>query len=209
MKKIYSFLAVAIMMAMPAFLTSCDDDDWYDDYWYDNWKWGKDYNIRPDDSNVDNNDFFVAMAQTLVGQWRGTLTAYQVDSAGNYVDTVNFETDIEFVQYNSTAISGTGTQWDFKPGTNICELKRSFTWSIDPECGDITLKYKTQNQDGSYTPYSMIIPYNQLNLDDRTFTGYLIAEDNKEVDDFWFNRYTSDTRAAQSKKIKKVVVVFK
>lgn len=47
----------------------------------------------------------------------------------------------------------------------------------------------------------MTIPYDQLNLDDHTFTGYLWSEDGTEVDDFWWNRYSkSNTRSATDKK---------
>ena len=61
----------------------------------------------------------MAMAQTLNGQWRGDLKAYQVDEHGVAVDSIYYSTDIEFVQYNSTAISGTGTQ---KAEVDIAEI---------------------------------------------------------------------------------------
>mgnify|MGYP003181881202 FL=1 len=189
-------MAVAAIAAMPMLFTSCDDDPdyWYDD-WYDGWTWGDDYNNRPDD-NVDNQDFFVAMAQTLNGQWRGDLKAYQVDEHGVAVDSIYYSTDIEFVQYNSTAISGTGTQYDYNPQTNEKEMQRDFTWYIDPKTGDIYLTYKEVHEGDSTTDYVMRIAYNDLNLNDRTFTGYLWSSDGDEVDDFWFNRYTGNAKAA-------------
>ena len=189
-------MAVAAIAAMPMLFTSCDDDPdyWYDD-WYDGWTWGDDYNNRPDD-NVDNQDFFVAMAQTLNGQWRGDLKAYQVDEHGVAVDSIYYSTDIEFVQYNSTAISGTGTQYDYNPQTNEKEMQRDFTWYIDPKTGDIYLTYKEVHEGGSTTDYVMRIAYNDLNLNDRTFTGYLWSSDGDEVDDFWFDRYTGNAKAA-------------
>lgn len=189
-------MAVAAIAAMPMLFTSCDDDPdyWYDD-WYDGWTWGDDYNNRPDD-NVDNQDFFVAMAQTLNGQWRGDLKAYQVDEHGVAVDSIYYSTDIEFVQYNSTAISGTGTQYDYNPQTNEKEMQRDFTWYIDPKTGDIYLTYKEVHEGGSTTDYVMRIAYIDLNLNDRTFTGYLWSSDGDEVDDFWFDRYTGNAKAA-------------
>ena len=192
MKTFKIMMAVAAIAAMPMLFTSCDDDP---DYWYDGWTWGDDYNNRPDD-NVDNQDFFVAMAQTLNGQWRGDLKAYQVDEHGVAVDSIYYSTDIEFVQYNSTAISGTGTQYDYNPQTNEKEMQRDFTWYIDPKTGDIYLTYKEVHEGGSTTDYVMRIAYNDLNLNDRTFTGYLWSSDGDEVDDFWFDRYTGNAKAA-------------
>ena len=196
MKAFKIMMAVAAIAAMPMLFTSCDDDPdyWYDD-WYDGWTWGDDYNNRPDD-NVDNQDFFVAMAQTLNGQWRGDLKAYQVDEHGVAVDSIYYSTDIEFVQYNSTAISGTGTQYDYNPQTNEKEMQRDFTWYIDPKTGDIYLTYKEVHEGGSTTDYVMRIAYIDLNLNDRTFTGYLWSSDGDEVDDFWFDRYTGNAKAA-------------
>lgn len=196
MKAFKIMMAVAVIAAMPMLFTSCDDDPdyWYDD-WYDGWTWGNDYNNRPDD-NVDNEDFFVAMAQTLNGQWRGDLKAYQVDEHGVAVDSIYYSTDIEFVQYNSTAISGTGTQYDYNPHTNEKELQRDFTWYIDPKTGDIYITYKVVHEGGSTTDYVMRVAYDDLNLNDRTFTGYLWSSDGAEVDDFWFDRYTGNAKAA-------------
>ena len=196
MKTFKIMMAVAAIAAMPMLFTSCDDDPdyWYDD-WYDGWTWGDDYNNRPDD-NVDNQDFFVAMAQTLNGQWRGDLKAYQVDEHGVAVDSIYYSTDIEFVQYNSTAISGTGTQYDYNPQTNEKEMQRDFTWYIDPKTGDIYLTYKEVHEGGSTTDYVMRIAYIDLNLNDRTFTGYLWSSDGDEVDDFWFDRYNGNAKAA-------------
>ena len=196
MKAFKIMMAVAAIAAMPMLFTSCDDDPdyWYDD-WYDGWTWGDDYNNRPDD-NVDNQDFFVAMAQTLNGQWRGDLKAYQVDEHGVAVDSIYYSTDIEFVQYNSTAISGTGTQYDYNPQTNEKEMQRDFTWYIDPKTGDIYLTYKEVHEGGSTTDYVMRIAYIDLNLNDRTFTGYLWSSDGDEVDDFWFDRYNGNAKAA-------------
>ena len=50
-------MLVAMMMSLPTLLTSCNSDPWYDDPWYDDWSWGNDYNHRPDNENVSNDDF--------------------------------------------------------------------------------------------------------------------------------------------------------
>ena len=38
MKKIFTLVAAALLVAAPALFTSCDDDPWYDDepWWYGN-----------------------------------------------------------------------------------------------------------------------------------------------------------------------------
>lgn len=197
MKTFKIMMAVAVIAAMPMLFISCDNDPdyWYDD-WYDGWTWGDDYNHRPDDDDVDNQDFFVAMAQTLCGQWRGDMRAYQVNEQGVAVDSIYYSTDIEFVQYNNTAISGTGTQYDYNPQTNEKKMQRDFTWYIDPKTGDIYITYKEVHEGGSTTDYVMRVAYDDLNLNDRTFTGYLWSSDGGEVDDFWFNRYNGNAKAA-------------
>ena len=193
MKAFKIMMAVAVIAVMPMLFTSCDDDP---DYWYDDWTWGNDYNQRPDDDDVDNQDFFVAMAQTLNGKWRGDMRAYEVNEQGVAVDSIDYSTDIEFVQYNNTAISGTGTQYAYKQQTDYLEKQRDFTWYIDPKTGDIYLTYKTVLENGSTTDYVMRVAYDDLNLNDRTFTGYLWSSEGDEVDDFWFDRYTGNAKAA-------------
>ncbi len=208
MRKFKTMMVAALMVALPALLASCGSDPYYYDDWYDDWTWGNDYNNRPDNGNVDNEDFFVSMAQTLAGQWRGDMMAYALDDNGNVVDSLYYSTDIEFKQYNSQSVSGTGTQYDYDPDTDNLELKRNFTWYIDTTNGNIYLTYKEQNSDGTTSDYVMSIAYDDLNLDNRTFTGYLWSSDGYEVDDFWFNRYNS-TRAATAPKVKRIKLVMK
>lgn len=208
MKKCTTMMLVAMMMSLPTLLTSCNSDPWYDDPWYDDWSWGNDYNHRPDNENVSNDDFFVLMAQTLAGQWRGNMMAYEIDDHGYAIDSLFYITDIEFKQYNRQSISGTGTQYDFHPDTEKLEMKRDFTWYIDPQTGDIYLIYKEQNADGTTRNYTMCVAYDDLNMNNRTFTGYLWAEDGREVDDFWFDRYNG-TRASIKQGARKIKVVFR
>lgn len=204
MKTFKAMVVAAILMAAPIIFTSCDSNP----YWYDNWSWGDDYNNRPNDSNVDNEDFFVAMAKTMAGQWRGDMMAYALDDNGNVIDSAYYSTDIEFKQYNMQSISGTGTQYDFDAQTDQLLLQRNFSWYIDPDTGNIFLNYKEKNNDGTTSNYIMSIDYNDLNLDNRTFTGYLWSNDGYEVDDFWFNRYT-ETRATPTINVKRIKMVMK
>lgn len=207
MRKLKNIWAVAMIMALPMLVSSCVSDPWYDDIWYEDWSWGNDYNRRPDNSNVSNDDFFIEMARTLAGQWRGDMMAYQLDEQGYAIDSIYYSTDIEFKQYNAQSIMGTGTQYDFNPDTDELELKRDFTWYIDPKTGNIYLNYKELNSNGTTSDYIMSIAYDDLNLDDRTFTGYLYSNDGGEVDDFWFDRYT--TRAAKKQPVKRIKLVMK
>jgi hypothetical protein len=208
MKKISTKLFAILLVAVPMLFASCDSDPWYYDYWDDDWTWGNDYHHRPDDGHVNDEDFLVSMARTLAGQWRGDMMAYEIDNAGNAIDSIYYKTDIEFKQYNSQSISGTGTQYDFHPDTEELELERDFTWYIDPKSGDIYMTYKEKDSEGVVRDYVMVVAYDDLNLNHRTFTGYLWATDGHEVDDFWFDRYTG-TRASVKKNVKKIKFVMK
>lgn len=215
--KNFKILAAAFMlMTLPMLLTSCDDDPYYDDYWYNHYTWGHDYDDRPDDENISNEDFFVQMAQTLKGQWRGDMMAYALDEQGNVVDSVYYLTDIEFTPYNDNSITGTGTQYDYDGATGQQLLmQRNFSWYIETTTGNIYLTYKESNADGTTSDYMMRIKYDDLNLNEREFTGYLWANDGKEVDDFLFERYYSNgakattTRATKTAKVKKIKFVMK
>ena len=189
-----------LLLAVPVMLTSCDDRE---PYWYDHYDYGGNYRGDDQHSNTDDEDFCVSMAQTLAGQWRGELVAYELDTAGVVMDSLLYSTDIEFKQYNSKSISGTGTQYDYEITTDaegklhiaVEPFTRNFTWYIDPNNGTIYLTYKEQHSDGTTNDYVMTIAYDDLNLNDRTFTGYLWSADGAEVDDFWFDRYTGESNA--------------
>lgn len=193
MKAFKIMMAVAAIAAMPMLFTSCDDDP---DYWYEDEFRRDDYNNQSDD---DSQDPLLAMAQTLNGQWRGSMRAYGLDEQGVAVDSIDYSTDIEFKQYNSSAISGTGMQYDYNPQTGEKKFQRDFTWYIDPKTGDIYLTYKEVHEGGTTSDYVMRIAYDDLNLDKRSFTGYLWSSDGKEVDDFWFDRYTGSSAKAATR----------
>ena len=99
MRKFKTMVTAVMMAALPVLLGSCDSDPYYIDDWQDSWTWGNDYNNRPDNGNVSNEDFFVSMAQTLAGKWRGDMMAYELDEKGNVLDSLYYSTDIEFKQY--------------------------------------------------------------------------------------------------------------
>lgn len=185
--------AAAVLVTLPLTFGSCDDP--YYVVWDDGYGWNGHH--RPGEN--ESQDFYVQMAQTIAGQWRGSMRAYALDKNNVAIDSVDYDTEIEFIQYNRQSIAGTGTQYDYTPHTNNVEYMRDFTWSIDTKTGDIHIIYKEIGFDNVYHTYTMTIPYDQLNLDNHTFTGYLCSEDGTEVDDFWWNRYSSGTRAATAK----------
>lgn len=195
-----------LLLAVPVMLISCDDRE---PYWYDHYDYGGNYRGDDQHGNTNEEDFCVSMAQTLAGQWRGELVAYEIDTAGVVLDSLLYSTDIEFKQYNSKSISGTGTQYDYEITTDnegkqhiaVEPFTRNFTWYIDPNNLLIYLTYKEQHSDGTTNDYVMTIAYDDLNLNDRTFTGYLWAADGAEVDDFWFDRYTGGSNAKSAQPV--------
>lgn len=182
MKQFRLFKAVAAMLAFVAttlVFTSCDNDD----YWgYEPYYPGTDGSSHP----TERVDTVAEIAQMVTGQWRGDIRAYALDSVGNAIDSLDMETDIEFNLSGERATSGTGTQYDYYVNSTqeAPDMVRDFSWYVEDNTFDIYINYKEQGGN-----YMMVIPYADMNLDDRTFTGYLYALDGSEVDDFFFNRY--------------------
>lgn len=136
-------------------------------------------------------DTVAEIARLVAGQWRGNIRAYALDSVGNAIDSLDMETDIEFNLSGKKATSGTGTQYDYYVGSTqeAPDMVRDFSWYVEDKTFDIYINYKEQN--GNYV---MVIPYNDMNLSERVFTGYLYAIDGSEVDDFFFNRYQGQAK---------------
>ena len=143
MRKMMTLMAVVAITALPLALIGCEEEHYYrrDNHYYPNG------NSQQRQSNDD--DFWVAMAQTMAGKWRGTMRAYEIDKSGKAIDSIDFSTDIEFIQSNSRAINGTGTQYDFKKGNSSdnADYVRAFSWEIDRQSGDVYLTYKEQKGD--------------------------------------------------------------
>ena len=123
----------------------------------------------------------VAMAQTLRGHWTGTTEAKFYDENGLLKREV-YSTNIEFDQtdYN---ISGRGLQNDYI-GEEL-KYSRRFSWYIDSKTWDIVITY-----DGGF---KMIISYDALSLDSKTFVGTMVGEG--ETDEFEYERVTYAKKA--------------
>lgn len=202
MKKMRTYMALALMALLPMAFTSCvedhywvEDRPWYDD-WDDNRWWNDDYANPTDD--------YVEMAQMLRGHWQGTLVAQGYDEQGKPIrdQYIEFNTDMEFDVYdNPQATFGRGLQRDYEEGMDQPSFVRNFSWRIcnkekgEIKEGDIIIQY--DGKDGQ-SAFEMVIPYDELYLDNKSFTGYMYATDGSETDNFNFLRYTYAKRMALS-----------
>lgn len=200
MKKITRILTVLAVAALPFAFTSCDDDY---DYWYgDTYPWW--YNYHEDggrwdygDNNDDNpGNTLVDEAQVLNGEWNGTM-AY---TNGNDGTTDKFYATMTFVQNNSNAIKGTGTEYDYyrnDDGSVANSQTLHFTWYIDNN-GDIYVKYDS----GSTFVMDMNASQHGFYLDEATgvFRGYMIGTNNSDLIYFEFTRQTSGAKSSNGQK---------
>ena len=201
MKKITRILTVLAVAALPFAFTSCDDDDyWYGDsypWWYnyheDGGRWGYD-NDYNDDNNQGNT--LVDEAQVLNGEWNGTM----VYTNGSDGTTNQFYATMTFVQNNSNAIKGTGTEYDYyrnDDGSVGNSQTLHFTWYIDNN-GDIYVKYDS----GSTFVMDMNASQHGFYLDEATgvFRGYMIGTNNSDLIYFEFTRQTSGAKSSKGQK---------
>lgn len=200
MKKITRILTVLAVAALPFAFTSCDDDY---DYWYgDTYPWW--YNYHEDggrwdygDNDDDNpGNTLVDEAQVLNGEWNGTM-AY---TNGNDGTTDKFYATMTFVQNNSNAIKGTGTEYDYyrnDDGSVANSQTLHFTWYIDNN-GDIYVKYDS----GSTFVMDMNASQHGFYLDEATgvFRGYMIGTNNSDLIYFEFTRQTSGAKSSKGQK---------
>lgn len=217
MKKIFTLIATAMLVASPAFFTSCDDDPWDDDYYwygdqtpwwfgYDNsgWGWNDDtynnggYNGGGYTDNQGNT--VLDEAEVLNGEWDGTMTYTYGDNG----QKSQFYANMTFVQNNSNAIKGTGTEVDYTLDTNgnISDTQTlKFNWYIDENTGDIYIHYLTGN--GLTFVMDLSASQHGFYLDEAngTFRGYMIGTNNNDLIYIDLKRQTNNeaksaTRAA-------------
>ncbi len=190
MKKIFTYLAAALIVAAPTLFTSCDDDPWYwygDDtpwwYGYDDggYGWNDNYYDNGGNNSDEGTDAYDE-AEVLQGEWEGTM-AYTNGDTGQ---KSSFYANMTFVRNNSNAIKGTGTEIDYTLDSNgnIAEQNDplKFNWYIDEQTGDIYIKYtNTQNQ----ATYVMDASASQhgfsLNENAGTFSGYMLGTNNNDM----------------------------
>lgn len=125
MKRIYTFLTMFMLALMPAMMTSCDTDDWYDDYdWFN-------------DPYNEGSDDLISMARTLNGTWTGDAKS-DFKKEGQWC-TAYFGVEFTFTQYTSMSCNGTGYETDYADNgeTNVSRFK----WYIDPRTYDIYIEY--------------------------------------------------------------------
>lgn len=209
MKKITQLMAMAAIVAMPFALTSCDDDDyWYDDPWwytYDNDGWRWDDNYYHGDDNTSQGTTLVDEAQVLNGEWEGQMI-YQNATDGT---TDQFYANMTFVQNSTTAIRGTGTEYDYylnSDGSVANSQRLKFTWYIDNN-GDIYVKYEsgfTFVMDQSASAHGFY-------LDEQAgvFRGYMIGTNSNDLIQFDFTRQTSNAKSsAATRSVSPATTVF-
>ena len=132
----------------------------------------------------------------LNGEWNGTM-AY---TNGNDGTTDKFYATMTFVQNNSNAIKGTGTEYDYyrnDDGSVGNSQTLHFTWYIDNN-GDIYVKYDS----GSTFVMDMNASQHGFYLDEATgvFRGYMIGTNNSDLIYFDFTRQTSGAKSSKGQK---------
>lgn len=141
--RIWMWMAIA---AASFSFTSCDDDDyWHDDYyWYDDynhggWEWNQgDWN---NGSNGSQDDYLLSEAQTLTGDWRGSVMLSELAEDGQSRNNYSFNAEMTFYQAGDkvNSLSGNGVEVDYADdGSNETQTLK-FAWYIDKN-GDIYIR---------------------------------------------------------------------
>lgn len=135
--RIWMWMAIA---AASFSFTSCDDDDyWYDDYNHGGWGWNQgDWN---NGSNGSQDDNLLSEAQTLIGDWRGSVMLSELAEDGQSRDNYSFNAEMTFYQTGNkvNTLCGDGIEQDYIEETGETKTLK-FTWYIDKN-GDIYIRY--------------------------------------------------------------------
>jgi hypothetical protein len=174
MKKIFTFVAAALLMAAPALFTSCDDDP----YWYD----GDGPMVNPNGGNDNDDSYAYDEAEVLQGEWDGTMVYINGDNG----QRSSFYANMTFVRNNSDAIKGTGTEIDYTLDSNgkidhqNDPLK--FNWNIDEQTGDIYIKYTNTDNKSTFVMDASASQYGfSLNENAGSFSGYMLGTSNNDM----------------------------
>ena len=172
MKKFASFFTMALLAVTSLTFVSCDDY-YYDEpyYYYDDYGW--------DDrgGNRYDNDYYYQLAQTMRGQWEGTIHTKYVDDDNRIVEG-NYYTDFQFDLYDNNSTKGRGMETDYDG--DECVYNVAFSWEIDWKSGDIYL----------YFDDDRVMIIDDYHVDQNKFYGSMYSKNNDEEDDFSLTRYT-------------------
>ena len=187
MKKNFILMAAAMIMAVPTFFTSCDEDpwNWYGEnepwwYDYDNGNWGWNDNYYDQGGGKDDGSSVYDEAEVLQGEWDGKMTYTNGDTG----EQSSFYANMTFVRNSSNDIKGTGTEIDYTLDSNgnVDEQNSplKFNWYIDESTGDIHIKYLTTNKsafvmDASASEHGFWLEENN------DFKGYMIGTNNNDM----------------------------
>ena len=206
MKKLTMALMALTLGAMPFLFAGCDDtDDWdYYNPWDDGFSWdnpwwynygdgGYNWNDNYDhDRNDNNDDYILAEAQALNGEWRGKMQY----ASGEDKQTYEFDCDMTFTQYNRNAVNGTGYETDTS-GDQTQTLQ--FNWYVDESNGNINIKYKSTDGKSKDKTFVMDAQANQRGFSLKEgdyFDGYMIGTNTDDMAYIELDRVTDGTRAA-------------
>lgn len=184
MKAMRFFMVLAIMAVPMALVTSCDDDDHWDDYGY--------YYDDPDNGGETNMPLLEA--SILAGEWDGTMQYHYADNG----ETDNFRANIVFVQNDANSTRGTGTEYDYvlndRGDSIVADTTLKFDWYIDESNYNIHVTYSGSGahfvMDASATEHGF-----SLNGDQGVFYGYMINSSNNDMIYFDLTRQTNNSNA--------------
>lgn len=170
--RIWMWMAIA---AASFSFTSCDDDDyWYDDYNHGGWNQG-DWN---NGSNGSQDDYLLSEAQTLTGDWRGSVMLSELAEDGQSRNNYSFNAEMTFYQAGDkvNSLSGDGIEQDYIEETGETQTLK-FTWYIDKN-GDIYIRYNdsgaTYVMDAGAKQYGFHLGQEDGKIVD-VFYGYMIG----------------------------------
>ena len=171
-KQIWMWMAIAVASFS---FTSCDDDDyWYDDYNHGGWNQG-DWN---NGSNGSQDDYLLSEAQTLTGDWRGSVMLSELAEDGQSRNNYSFNAEMTFYQAGDkvNSLSGDGIEQDYIEETGETQTLK-FTWYIDKN-GDIYIRYNdsgaTYVMDAGAKQYGFHLGQEDGKIVD-VFYGYMIG----------------------------------
>ena len=196
-KQIWMWMAIA---AASFSFTSCDDDDyWHDDYNHGGWGWNQgDWN---NGSNGSQDDNLLSEAQTLIGDWRGSVMLSELAEDGQSRDNYSFNAEMTFYQTGNkvNTLCGDGIEQDYIEETGETKTLK-FTWYIDKN-GDIYIRYNsgaTYVMDAGAKQYGFHLGQEDGKMFD-TFYGYMIGTGKAKGDVMYIDLERYDPSGARKK----------